>query len=102
MRFCLRASNDRFDYYKNLISKFLNKQISIREYEESYNEKFLNEPGDIDDNFFEALDWLFAEIECYTDDEELRQKNPDFSTTEEQVRKTSIETLEFLKKFEIK
>lgn len=80
--------------YDLLIEDFLNKKISAKEFRTSYFDKFKNEKNFLDDNFFDTLDWLFAEADGYTTNQELLAKKPDFYIDEEQLRESAAKTLQ--------
>lgn len=45
--------------YKRLIKKFLNKEITVQEFESTFFEAYSNENSPVSKRLFECLDWLF-------------------------------------------
>lgn len=83
--------------YEGLIEQFISKEIDVYEFERVYLEKFLEEKVPIGGEKFDLLDWLFAEIDAFTDDEEAVRNQPKEYINEEQLRKSATEVLEKLK-----
>ncbi len=86
--------------YKKLIKSFVSDEISTEKFIDIYIQKFLNEKGDLSDELFERLDWLFAEVDGCTNNETLLSLQPDFHFTEAQLKKTAKEILYDIEKIE--
>lgn len=84
------------DDYSNLISRFLRKEISVQEFEKIYLAKFKGETRDMSEYEFEALDWLFAKVDCYTDIQSLIDQKPEWHINEDQLRESAAKVLEEL------
>lgn len=76
--------------FDELIEKFVKKEISGDGFEEAYLEKFLEEKNPISEELFLSLDWLFAEIDGFSDDPELF---PDSHVSEDQLRESAAKVL---------
>jgi hypothetical protein len=83
--------------YIELIEQFLSKRISVSEFERAYLDTFSDERTPLGE-LYELLNWLFTEVDAYTD----LPIGPDEDATqfidEEQLRKSAAEVLEDLKK----
>lgn len=60
--------------YKDLISRFINGQISAQEFEDSYLPLFKKDTSQVRSVEFEILDGLFADVDEYVADPELRKR----------------------------
>lgn len=83
------------DYYK-IIENFLEEKTSVLSFKEVFLKTYLNEQREFDDNIFEILDNLFAEVDLYTSDLYLLE-NFDLYVTENQLRQTANKTLHNLR-----
>ncbi|MGB4106989.1 MAG: colicin immunity domain-containing protein [Alphaproteobacteria bacterium] len=81
-----------FDY-KKLIQSFVNHQISANDFRKIYFKEFKNENGYLSNNLFLHLDWLFAEIDAYTDLPFEEGDDPTDHLTEEQLRASAEKVL---------
>ncbi|PZQ48468.1 MAG: hypothetical protein DI551_01575 [Micavibrio aeruginosavorus] len=80
--------------YDLLIEKFLRKEISAPEFEDAYLDKYLGDKDPIDENLFLILDWLFAEVDGFSNNKEVF---PDDYVDENQLRESAAKTLEELR-----
>jgi hypothetical protein len=78
--------------YESLIEAFLNRQITVAEFERVYLDKYLSDNRDYSEELFQSLDWLFAEVDAYTDHPEKDDDDID----EDQLRVSCTETLKEL------
>jgi hypothetical protein len=60
--------------YRGLISRLINHQISAQEFQSSYFMVFKNDQDQIPGPEFKILDKLFADVDDYTADPELRKR----------------------------
>jgi self-protective colicin-like immunity protein len=60
--------------YRNLVSRFINRQISAEEFQSSYFVVFKNDEDQVPGLEFKILDKLFADVDDYTADAELRKR----------------------------
>jgi Bacterial self-protective colicin-like immunity len=60
--------------YKELISRFINGQISGEEFQTSYLPLFKTDKTPVPSKEFDILDGLFADTDDYTSDPELRER----------------------------
>ena len=79
--------------YDELIKSFLDREISVEEFEESYFEKIREDKNPMSDELFHILDWLFAEIDYFSNDPETF---PDDYITEDQLRESAYNSLQEL------
>lgn len=86
-----------FDYI-NLIEKFLNREISVRDFERIYLNIYLKDDSPMSEEVFEALDWLFAEVQMFTDQPLQPEDKPDHFINEDQLRDSARKTLIELQK----
>ena len=85
--------------YAGLIKKFLNREISAQEFETTFFEKYLKEEAEINDDLFEILDWLFAEVESFTDTPLAPDQNPEHFIDERRLRESAEKSLIELEDF---
>ncbi|MCB9988631.1 MAG: hypothetical protein H6868_04755 [Rhodospirillales bacterium] len=83
--------------YETLIRRFLRHEISVEEFERTYLDAFKNEKVFLGGDLFEALDWLFAEVDAYTDLPLEPEDDPDDYIDEAQLRESAALTLKKLK-----
>jgi hypothetical protein len=62
------------DRYRELISRFINRRISAQEFESAYLRLFKSDKNKVGGAKFNALDRLFADVDDYTADPELRKR----------------------------
>jgi hypothetical protein len=60
--------------YAELISRFVDGQISAPEFETAYLTLFKNDKDQVPGREFNILDGLFADVDDYTADPELRER----------------------------
>ena len=80
--------------YLEMISDFVSGRISASEFEIAYLERFKNESSILPEQAFLILDGLFADVDAYCADPELRDAD---ELDEEQLRdrcKLALEKLE--------
>ena len=68
------AATRMADRYKPLISKFINKEISASEFESCYIALFKRDKSKVGGEKFDILDRLFADVDAYEADPELRKQ----------------------------
>ncbi|OXR44818.1 hypothetical protein B7C42_02772 [Nocardia cerradoensis] len=61
------------DGYEDIIRKFSSGQISADEFESSFLAKFKHDQNQVPSREFEILDSLFADVDEYVADAELRE-----------------------------
>lgn len=86
--------------YIGLIEKFLNREITVQEFEKTFNDAYRAEKLPMSDELFDCLDWLFAEIDDYTDLPMEPEDDPDDYRTEEQLRESAAKTLNELRELQ--
>ncbi|MCB9996612.1 MAG: hypothetical protein H6869_09270 [Rhodospirillales bacterium] len=79
--------------YDVLIEDFLKHKITVKEFERQYLDKFATERI-LGDELYEPLNWLFAEVDCYTDMPIGPDDDPAFNIDESQLRKSAAEVLQ--------
>ncbi|MCI5060226.1 MAG: colicin immunity domain-containing protein [Alphaproteobacteria bacterium] len=77
--------------YDILIESFLEKKITVEEFERTYLDKFVEEDI-LGDDLYQPLQWLFSEVDEYTSPEFYPLEEGDVD--EAQLRKTAAEILE--------
>lgn len=82
--------------YIDIIKQYLDGFLSIDEYVRLYQEKHLSETREYDPEVFELLDWLFVELEGYTENQQLLNDDPDFYKNKIQVYDSSKKALQKL------
>jgi hypothetical protein len=60
--------------YKQLILNFINQEIPAAEFEKSYLSLFKSDRSKVGGEKFNILDKLFADIDAFVDDPELRER----------------------------
>jgi Bacterial self-protective colicin-like immunity len=68
------AATRMADRYKQLISKFIDREISASEFENSYLALFKSDRRKVAGEKFNILDRLFADVDAFEGDPELRKK----------------------------
>lgn len=58
--------------YKGLLSRFVDRKMSAQEFQTSYFQLFKSDDDQVSGREFKILDKLFAEVDDYTADPELR------------------------------
>ncbi len=86
--------------YGTLIERFLNREISVQEFERTYIDEYLAEKGPMSDEVFNSLDWLFFKVDEFTDLPMEPEDDPDEYITEDQLRTCAAETLEEIREFQ--
>ena len=79
--------------YDDLIEDFLNHKISTSIFERMYIDKFLEGNEPMTEDLFLELDWLFAEVDAYTDIPMSEFPNPENYINEDQLRESAAKTL---------
>lgn len=72
--------------YSNLFKRFLDKEISVCEFQSMFFQLFKSEECCFEESVFQALDDLFGNVDAYTDDPELLRLNPSYYIDETQLR----------------
>lgn len=73
MKHCLIFSIDK---YLKIINSFLDGVVSIKELQKIFFEEFKKEPAGMNSELYEVLNWLFSDLDIYTEDEYLLNKFP--------------------------
>ncbi len=60
--------------YRGLMSRFIDGKISAQEFQSSYFQLFKSDDDQVSGREFKVLDKLFAEVDDYTADPELRER----------------------------
>jgi hypothetical protein len=76
--------------YVQLIKSFLEKMIDVEEFERRYLSMFKSDTSSWTEPEFEALNGLFAEVDAFCADPELRDEN---DIDEDQLREAASATL---------
>lgn len=74
-----------------LIEQFVKNEISAEQFEDLYLKKYLTDKDPISEELFQILDWLFAEVDYFSNDPE---HFPDHHRTADQLRESARKTLE--------
>jgi hypothetical protein len=85
--------NQHIHGYEILIGNFVDKKISAEEFEEAYLDKYLNDQNSMSEELFQILDWLFAEVDYFSNDPETF---PNDYVTAEQLHETAYNSLQEL------
>ena len=83
------------DEYRQLISDFLRDQISAEEFEQTYLDQLLSEPGGMDHVVYEILQKLFEAVDAYWKDASPDEETA-FIISEESLRKDARNALDRL------
>ena len=70
----VEATTRMANRYKQLISGFINREISAPEFESRYLAMFKNDKNKVGGEKFNVLDRLFADVDAYEADPELRKQ----------------------------
>jgi hypothetical protein len=76
----------------------LTEKVTVKEFEHIYLDAFKEETAELSEETYELLNWLFSEIDCYTDMPLEHGENPNFHVTEAQLRESAKKTLAELEK----
>jgi len=79
--------------YIRLLRQFTNNEIDVGEFEQTYLRMFKNQQIELAKTFFQILDSLFADVDSYCSDPELRSEE---DLSEEQLREKCVRALERL------
>lgn len=60
--------------YRELVSRFIDRQISAQQFQSAYFMVFKNDEDQVPGVEFKILDRLFADVDDYTADPELRKR----------------------------
>ena len=82
--------------YRELLERFVRHEIDIDSFQRSYFDKFKNDPREMDETVFRILDTLFGDIDSFTTDASLLQKDPAFYLDEAGLRKRVVQATEQL------
>lgn len=72
--------------YGALLNQFLNREISVEEFQERYLELFKNERRQLAEPLFELLDGLFGDIDAFSSDPQLIAEDPEYYLDEISLR----------------
>jgi hypothetical protein len=89
------------DFLKKIVSAIqdlLSQKITADKFQDIYFDAYLNYKGPMSESFYNVLEQLFGDTECYSDMPLAHGENPNFYVTEEQLRKSTQEALDKLKK----
>jgi Bacterial self-protective colicin-like immunity len=91
-------------YYNfiSLIEDFINHKITVSQFERMYMDKYLSNTVKLGDELFDIMDWLFAEVDAYTDLPLEPTDDPSDHLNEDQLRESAKETLAELYAYEKK
>jgi self-protective colicin-like immunity protein len=70
----VEAARRMADRYKHLIFAFINREISAPEFESRYLTMFKSDKNKVSGEKFNVLDKLFADVDAYEADPELRKQ----------------------------
>lgn len=79
--------------YMDLVKRFLTREIDVGTFEHTYLTMFKNQEGFLPENVFHILDGLFADVDAFCSDAELRGEE---DLTEEQLREKCASALKKL------
>jgi hypothetical protein len=77
--------------YKVLIDAFLDRSISVEDFQYQYLDLFKNDQSEPDEPVYLLLDALFGDIDSYTTDTVLLKEMPHFYLDEEGLRRAVAE-----------
>lgn len=80
--------------YIHLISSFVEGKISANEFESQYLKLYKNDPTPWSEELFSVLDGLFADVDAFCPDPDLRDEG---DLDEDQLRQRSAAALEKLR-----
>lgn len=78
--------SDVYVEYGLLLDLFLNRKISVEEFQATYLDRFKNEQRQLDEPLFELLDGLFGDVDAFSTDLELIAENPEYYLDEAGLR----------------
>jgi len=81
------------DDYRRLIEQFLERRITVSQFERSFLERFKSERGRFSDHVFLVLDRLFSDVDMLCIDDDIRDGD---DLDEEQLRDSCRKTLQTL------
>lgn len=82
--------SDRIGVYVELLEEFVGSFVSALEFERRYLRLFKNEERVLPESLFRVLDGLFADVDAFCPDSELRDEH---DLSEEQLRARCAEAL---------
>lgn len=95
------ATDDPYDDYGGLIRRFIDGEVSAEDFQKRYLDLFKRESRVLNEQLFQLLDRLFADIDAYCGDpklrEELRKVHPTFHLDEEELRQRAVKAFEELR-----
>ena len=80
--------------YDVLIERFLKNEITALQFQDQYLDKYFADRNPLGEELFFKLDWLFAEVECFTHLPIGPEDDPDFTINEDQLRHSAAKTLD--------
>lgn len=90
--------NREIGSYAALLSKYLNGEMAVVDFQRAYLEKFKKEVARFDESTFDLLDTLFGDVDAYTSDQELLEENPSYYLDEEALRLRVVYTMTALQR----
>ena len=86
--------------YYELIERFINHKISAHTFESQYLDLFNTDEDPEDEQIFRQIEWLFFEVDAYTDLPLEPGDDPEDHINEDQLRDSAAKTLQKLKELE--
>ena len=86
---------NHIDKYINLIRRYVEGEISVAIFEESYLQMFKNEVYTFPENTYQTLNSLFVDVDAYCDDPTLRDAD---DLNADQLLESAINALDSLNK----
>lgn len=82
--------------FSKLIEDFLENKISVHQFERNYIDQYTDNEGPLSEEAFQILDWLFFQVDAFTDLPIEPADNPDHYINEDQLRESATKTLQKL------
>ena len=60
------------DNYRQLIDQFLQREITVSQFESAFLDRFKSEPEGMPEGLFKPLDRLFGDVDIFCADDDLR------------------------------
>ena len=87
--------NNFYDY-KGLIKRFLDREISANDFEQTYLNTLKSEWNDMSGELHDILEFLFFEVDAYVDDPDLLNDGSGHYIDEIRLRESAAKTLQKL------
>lgn len=85
----------------NLIKSFTENKISVEQFEKDYMDQYISNEEILPEEIYQIVDWLFSEVESYTNLPLEPTDNPDNYINEDQLRQSAAKALRELKDLQI-